>query len=371
MLLTKKQYDKLLHSVIAKFTKFALLLNKALPLLLNIILPVSIIIALVFLVKAVVILIKALRLNGYLNRANIILLALVFIFLGSIGVWTSTINSCSSCHLMRPEGQIWRKSSHRNISCYKCHRDPGAMSTVISKFRTVRMIAVTATDKFSKPMRSFVPDIRCLYCHKNILKGVNRSKNIKVRHKDFAGKIWKCVDCHIGVAHGAAVPLQNPPVMTRCVMCHDNRKASAKCGVCHTDDIQKTVKFKKWDPWQRAHGENGQKLHGTTDRTVCVVCHKRSFCSKCHIQMPHPASFKETHGKEAKLKDAKCMRCHSQNTCFSCHKLDLPHPKQFKVTHKTEVKNLGRRLCDGCHTERSCSDCHAYHEYHPEKGGKK
>lgn len=349
--------------------KIPFTLDKLLPAIVNIALLLGIIIAFVFLLKAVISLIKAIYLKGYLNRANIIVIAIFFIILSSIGVWTSTSGSCNSCHVMRSEGLIWKQSSHREVACVKCHRDPGAVSTLISKIRDFRMVVVTATSRYSKPIRSFVPDTRCIGCHRDILKKTIVSKNIKTRHKDFVGKVWKCVDCHIATAHGAAVPLQNPPIMTRCITCHDNKKASAKCSVCHTDDIQASVKFKKWDPWQRAHGDSWQKLHGITDRTVCVICHKASFCSKCHIQMPHPSRFTELHGNEAKNKDNQCLKCHSQNSCSNCHQTQLPHPKQFSVSHKKETTRLGKEFCSKCHTERSCNDCHAYHQDHPKKGG--
>lgn len=266
---------------------------------------------------------------------------------------------------MKPEGLIWRQSAHRGIPCYKCHRDKGAIGAINAKLRTVRMIGITATGKYSKPIRSYVPDARCKPCHKYEIENVIIVNKIKVKHDDFVGKTWNCTDCHIATAHGAAAPLQNPPIMTRCIACHDGEKASSKCNTCHTDDIMSSVKFKKWDPWQRAHGQNWQKQHGVTDRTVCNVCHKKEFCSKCHIQMPHPEDFEEFHGKESDANGDTCLKCHTQNSCDACHKVEVPHSEKFKKRHASEVKLVGEQNCYRCHLEDNCEICHIYHKEHP------
>lgn len=343
------------------------IIKKSLPILIDIIIPFAIVFFAALLILSVYRLIRNLMNSGYSSKANLVLIALWLGFLFFLTGWSSTSSSCASCHVMRSEGEIWRSSLHKGVDCYLCHRDSGLIAKVYRKVTEFRMLTVTATGNYLKPVRSHVPDRRCIKCHSDVLEELKISGGIKVRHSDFAVKSWKCTECHIQVAHGAAVPLQNPPIMTRCVTCHNGKKASAKCSKCHVDeDIKKKVY--KWDPWQRAHGQNWEKGHGIVDSTVCVVCHKPSYCAKCHIQMPHPENFKELHGKETLKPSADCLQCHSQSACNSCHKVELPHPASFRKNHSAELKKTGLSECRRCHTENSCYQCHSNHELHPKTG---
>lgn len=339
--------------------------KKVLPFIVDLAIPLTLVVILVILISATLKLFTNFKRAGLLNKANIILILFWFAVLLAIGGWSTTTSYCSACHVMRAEGMIWKGSSHAQAACYDCHSDKGALGLTYRKLAEFRMIYVTATGKYANPVRSSVPDSRCLSCHKDILKKTAVSKGIKIRHSDFAVKTWRCYECHITTAHGAAVPVTNPPVMTRCVTCHDGGRASAECETCHTDKDIKS-KVKNWEPWKRSHGPDWQKGHGIGDSSICKVCHKPSFCSNCHVQMPHSGVFKERHGIEAKADGKQCLNCHTSSSCNSCHKSELPHPQAFKKEHPALVKKEGKKNCSACHTDRSCNDCHAMHFYHPD-----
>lgn len=339
-------------------------LNKVLPLILDLAIPITLVVLVVILISAILKLTGNIKRAGFLNKANLILIVFWFCILLLIGSWSTTASFCTSCHGVQAKGVLSLDYSHNKISCNECHRDKGALGKAFGKLSDARMILATGTGKYSKPIRSNVPDYRCLNCHSDILKKTITSKNIKVRHSDFTNT-WRCSECHSSSAHGADISGSNVSVMNKCITCHDDNKAASDCKTCHADSGIK-AKVAEWEPWKKTHTPGSEKGHGMADQKFCKACHKASDCSNCHTQMPHSSNFRERHGVEAKKQDNDCLKCHSRNNCTNCHQTELPHPPAFKKDHPVFVKTKGSESCKSCHTDRSCNDCHALHLYHPD-----
>ena len=159
-----------------------------------------------------------------------------------------------------------------------------------------------------------------------------------------------CETCHKGLEKVELASHENLPSMTTCTTCHNDRKTSNACETCHTD-------FASLRP--KAHNRN---------------------------------DFLREHKFSARVGDASCGACHTQESCFDCHngaqlqKVDVPgrdlmtsraprlmaidrgqgsalskvHDLNFRFTHGASAKGrIGD--CQTCHNQsqdQSCAQCH-------------
>lgn len=114
------------------------------------------------------------------------------------------------------------------------------------------------------------------------------------------------------------------------------------------------------DPYPQAHAlPSWQREHGRSDTRVCAVCHPNATCVGCHgLELPHPAYWREAHGRAALASPGVCSRCHdSRRNCEYCHGLAMPHPGGWVRTHGLAARG-GGSTCSRCHTKGECSRCH-------------
>jgi len=349
-------------------------------------------------------------------------LALVFaiiVVLGIVGVEaTSKPAFCQSCHLMKNDYATWQISSHKDVDCLACHKDPGFTGLVKVKVNGLRQLYLTATGYEGTP-KAEVPNSRCLACHE---KKMNDSPltGITFSHQTHLsqGKL-NCTSCHARVVHS------EKPVkitMQECINCHQKEGGKGpvnSCTSCHQD--QKTIipeshKQQNWlishknedlNTCARCHTVTGDKSfcqschqtklphapefiknHGTQVGTInCTTCHpqigktlagqKAVSCSSCHtVELPHPANWLKVHGESSKKYD--CTTCHlkqnavnagksyaAANFCSSCHQKNNPHSQSFIKTHGNYAKSSGAN-CSTCHKTSFCSNCHTKKDPHPE-----
>jgi len=85
----------------------------------------------------------------------------------------------------------------------------------------------------------------------------------------------------------------------------------------------------------------------------------------CHsVTMPHPDSWLNIHGDEARKSRQGCLKCHQESLCNSCHQIEMPHPATFLEAHPRIVGKSGTKVCYSCHQKQGCDRCHAQH-IHP------
>jgi hypothetical protein len=155
-----------------------------------------------------------------------------------------------------------------------------------------------------------------------------------------------------------------------------------------------------------AAGGHGAQAKGAS----CATCHARDFCAACHVDAPEvqtiqeldpdarslllrhelkaPAShqakdFETSHGPRATRSDKSCGTCHTQESCFSCHRAQAP--ATVLALHKAGpgraagARTTGRaptshspawreghgpfaaasmRSCTTCHVRDYCLTCH-------------
>ena len=251
--------------------------------------------------------------------------------------------------------------------------------------------------------------------------GSKEPKKVKFSHQFHVKESGiACADCHGEAATSTKASDNLLAKMEACKSCHEDQLKS-NCTYCHTS-ADSTSYSATPNPVRElvfSHQQHaGQKIECETCHTVldksnastgdlvpamatCATCHNdvkaTSACEKCHANFAslRPAEHNRTdfvreHKRSARLGDAKCGACHTQESCIDCHngselvKVDLPgrdlmsqhsprlsaidrgqgmrltkvHDLNFKFTHGIAAK--GKALeCQTCHSnEQFCSTCH-------------
>jgi len=243
-------------------------------------------------------------------------------------------------------------------------------------------------------------------------------KIIKFSHKVHK-ELTECQTCHPAAATSVSMKDTLLPAMADCKSCHDIED-NTKCGVCHYENIyeklvqpKSEINFdhklhvvkqqKKCEECHKGIGEveyASQAKDFNPEMETCYACHNNkgpapAECKVCHVStanlMPQShkvVNFKRSH-KFAASDEEKCMMCHGNNACESCHTADMKinekntgkdffkpyapdnfvdgtkqqkitraHDLNYRFTHGLDVKT-GIYECSTCHqTETFCVECH-------------
>lgn len=297
-------------------------------------------------------------------RFVLVIFALFLLFFLLFGfLLTSNSSYCGSCHLMKENYQSWLKSSHSNFACLDCHGQLGWKGFISNPLKILNYVLSYFTFKPSLPLSSIVPNENCVYCHESILKRVKITSNIKVSHKEFTDSGYYCTDCHSAIAHQIKGISRNYPNMDRCFNCHNNKKVSAECSLCHLLP-PKEIKITGSPKSSYSLLHKNKKYHGLGNQQNCSLCHSRKLCLKCHqIIMPHPENWPLLHSQVARSSKKECLNCHRSSYCFNCHQLEMPHPEKFVRQHGS-IALKQRKICENCHYLKTCEYCHIASAHH-------
>jgi hypothetical protein len=225
------------------------------------------------------------------------------------------------------------------------------------------------------------------------------------RHLALKGVEGQCVSCHAGVVEAGGPRL---PPMSKCLGCHEHEEQwnRGQCAPCHAlAEVRRVLP----QTFLRHEGDFMQH-HGTDavqQKQLCQACHAQADCEGCHdasqdlsverrqpeaVQknFVHRGDFMTTHAIEAQSQPARCLRCHTTDTCDSCHLARgvsaglvqgrNPHPPGW-VGNNAGARSFhgaaARRdilLCASCHDQgpaTNCIRCHKVGAYggNPHPGG--
>lgn len=270
--------------------------------------------------------------------------------------------TCNYCH--NQEVQAWKQSTHKGVSCLTCHKSPKELD-LATRAKFNGMIVSYFTGSYRRPIQASVKNEICEKCHRQDVQQTVERKRIIVRHRDILKNGSRCTDCHNTIAHGKITTNSTYPNMDSCALCHDGKKASKKCDLCHSKKVG-PLPTARVGPWWVTHSGTWVKTHGMGDQRTCQACHREDFCVKCHsVSLPHPDGWPFIHGQTARPIMNSCRTCHLESFCFSCHQIEMPHPDGFLPRHSKEAKRLGlNKNCYRCHTAVDCDQCHIKH-VHP------
>jgi Cytochrome c7 and related cytochrome c len=225
------------------------------------------------------------------------------------------------------------------------------------------------------------------------------------RHLALSGVEGQCVSCHAGVVETGGPRL---PPMNKCLGCHEHQEQwqRGQCAPCHAG-----AELRRLLPQTFLRHAGDFMVHHGTDaveqKQLCQACHAQADCDGCHdttqelsverrrpeavqANFAHRGDFMTTHPLEAQSQPARCLRCHTTDTCDSCHLARgvsagliegrNPHPPGW-VGNNAGARSFhgaaARRdilLCASCHDQgpaTNCIRCHKVGGYggNPHPGG--
>jgi len=274
----------------------------------------------------------------------------VIVSLGVTSNYSTKPGFCVTCHEMRTAHKESLKSVHKGVSCVSCHQEPGAAGLFIGKLGLIEM-AISKSKVIGGVSSSHVTNEACLKCHSETLKSVKMLGTIRVKHKEPVEAGFKCTDCHYSkrLFHTGKRKLDDFG-MSRCVDCHNQKKASAECNVCHTSSIRASASGNRDD----------YPMVNLPNTINCRSCHASSFCLNCHtVQLPHDENWKASeHALQGFVEKDLCRECHTDSACRKCHKEASSHGEDWVEDHGPSAK-MSPTWCSNCHRPEFCLICHS------------
>jgi len=175
----------------------------------------------------------------------------------------------------------------------------------------------------------------CLRCHKTLFQQRGFA-NLYIDHRRHQANGVKCADCHRSIKH----PRPESVSEKICLDCHQRRRVSKKCRVCHppgsilndaiipSTDTAKFLAGSTVKSISLTVGDFAAPKHlwlrGQGD-PVCRNCHPvPSFCNKCHKTFHKKiADWRLVHGRrllKGEYSTTTCKQCHNPSWCAAtCH----------------------------------------------------
>lgn len=245
--------------------------------------------------------------------------------------------ACEDCHLELEESTI---SSQHNVptmdECAACHDvedDCGMCHT-----------------DGDEPLEAVVPDREILF-----------------NHSLHLGMELKCLDCHQNVYSSENKSINNYPDKKICMSCHDDKKASSDCSLCHGGGAD--LKYIHPDGWLNDHA-----VEALSNDKFCSKCHiEKRICLDCHrgynpTGSIHELNYYFTHGLDAKSDTKNCLVCHNtEKFCSDCHeqnnRIPLNHSRLNWSNNHGEAARTDVENCAACHQtdDMTCArgGCHS------------
>ncbi len=118
---------------------------------------------------------------------------------------TSLPAFCNSCHIMNPYYDNWKTSSHSEVSCIKCHLQPGLAGLIKGKINGFAQSVNCIVGRMNTKPNAIVTDDSCLRtgCHniEELLSTETDFNGVKFTHKKHIAKTIdgiaiSCNTCH-------------------------------------------------------------------------------------------------------------------------------------------------------------------------------
>lgn len=360
----------------------------------------------------------------YIVLSGVVLLVLAAVVIVGVGVSSTRWFCANACHQVQDDTiTAYNRSSHSEVGCYACHMPTTAnpVSFMLHKAENILELGPTISKTFELPLNAEshlaleMDSRQCIQCHDLKKRPVTPTTGVSIDHDVHERAGVGCTVCHNRIAHNEdfELKLKDPQTgkpnrrhevftsMTACFRCHEQGgagKAPGTCSACHTkgfelrpashldkafyptghaqlakEEMSRTpgprvaeVSAESSRP-HAAAAEDMLELPPVSSIDYCSTCHEQSFCSDCHgVEMPHPAAFKQEHGRIGKSAPKACVRCHgsANRFCDDCHhgtSLQIPYTTAdgpWVRKHPQAVTALGPDSCFGCHDPTYCAHCH-------------
>lgn len=179
----------------------------------------------------------------------------------------------------------------------------------------------------------------------------DQAGRIKFSHSTHVeGAGLQCTDCH-EAAPGSKMSKDNLLAKkANCQSCHEEQ-LSQNCTYCHTSDDPTTYVALSTPERELVFSH---EQHVSTQNIACQTCHKNLDAKKDVVGALVPAM-------------ATCTTCHdniqASNTCESCHTnftglRPANHDRTDFLREHKRFARMGDASCTTCHTQETCNDCH-------------
>lgn len=314
---------------------------------------------------------------------------LLALLIGLAGMYTSRPEFCRSCHIMEPYYVSWQESSHKDVSCVKCHFPPGAGEKVRGKMLGLVQLAKYVTASEGPRPAAEIPDASCLRsgCHETrLLSGRVEFRGLPFDHRPHLeemrrGKKLRCTSCHSQIVQGAHMTVTT----STCFLCHFKdehfNEGLGACTRCHQIpenkfDLGGGVKFDHNLAYERGvdcincHGDL-IRGNGEVPRERCTVCHNREEDLK---RIDDHEFMHEKHVSEHKV---DCLACHLEirhsldphriqhaaADCKACH--PDHHQEQVNMLLGVGGKSIASHPSGMSEVRVACPSCHRVKEISP------
>lgn len=260
----------------------------------------------------------------------LLLVSVVAFFILLVGLlqFSETSTFCGLCHQMDAYIDSWQASSHRDVSCTKCHYEPGFFSHLKGKWVDGQVsLAFFLSGKTPTKPHAEISDASCLQCHKlENLQGNMIYKNVAFPHGAHLGELrrgmkLRCTSCHAQIVQGAHLTVHE----TNCFICHYYKAGTqgeeeclscsiGGCTACHFEP-KGDIKVNGWNFNHKKYIARGVS------------------CEKCHVNVVQG---------DGHIPEGKCVECHNEPEILTAKYTSQALHKNHVTDHKIE--------CSGCHS---------------------
>ena len=236
----------------------------------------------------------------------------------------------------------------------------------------------------------------CNFCHTDVRRArpyPAPEPTLKISHADHIPRVKeKCSVCHTRLPQPVR-SREQAPTMASCLSCHEHQRDwnEGRCRICHLDlaryPIEPISAFTHRGNFVEEHARPAR-----ADAETCTECHEQTFCADCHaktvatkieFKLPervdadfiHRNDFLGRHSIEARADEARCLRCHGDSFCQSCHLAQNltsnaaaprdPHPPGWSFPGSPDFHGIEARRdiasCASCHDQGAQSNCVGCH----------
>ena len=292
-------------------------------------------------------------------RSKIVAVLVLTALLGACAALRSDKESASHDRGIKFDHQL-HTTDPVALDCTLCH-DPSAGEPTMPTHDTCSACHEIKIEEFDLE--------NCKTCHTDpdlVIKPYEKKLTDEVvfSHAPHVAAEVACASCHPPLDD---IFKANGDVMAFCVDCHSTaeNKAINECSVCHTEIRAELVPKYRGDTriahdapevWERIHGQEARM-----DQAFCAICHteQEAFCSDCHEKNPpdsHTLTWRRrTHGLQAEWDRDRCTVCHEEDSCLKCHQNTQP------TSHRGSFARGQQTHCASCHfpvQNNNCTVCH-------------